>query len=159
MKYLTYIAISLLLLPILGGCRKEQQGAPIPPAVYLVSNSITGPGSTAITAITNSASGKVSVSPAVSKIYVNVPQEADVTIAYTLTGTAVAGVNYTPPSPMSVTIPAGAWSANISIPVINTPLVGGNKTIIITLASATGKTQLGIGSDGNYKTFTYTLTN
>jgi hypothetical protein len=158
MKSLTFIS-TILLLTTLGGCQKEQQGAPIPAAVYLVSNSITGPGTTAVTAITNSASSKVSAGPAIARLYVNVPQPADVTVTYALSGTAQAGVNYTPPTPLSVTIPAGTWSANISIPVINTPLVGGNKTLIITLDTATDNTQLGLGAARNYTTFTYTLTN
>lgn len=158
MKFLKYLPITLLLLSAVWGCKKEEQGAPISPAVYLVANTITGPGSTAVTAMGNTASGKVSVSPAVAKIYVNAPQSTDLTIYYKLSGTAVAGTNYTTPDPMSVTIPAGTWTGKISIPIINTAL-SGNKTIIITLDSASNNTQLGLGSGKAYNTFTYTLTN
>lgn len=150
---------SCLTFIFLNGCKDDNEDYPlIPNAVYVVSNAITGPGSTASTAITNSASGKVSVSPAVARVYVNTLKDFDITITYSLSGTAVAGVNYTVPLPTNVTIPAGKWFADIKIPVINTPL-SGNKTIIISLNSATNDVQLGLGADRTYKTFTYTLTN
>ncbi|RYE16431.1 MAG: hypothetical protein EOP45_17515 [Sphingobacteriaceae bacterium] len=159
-SYLKYFLIyTCFLLLIQTGCKKDKTYLPIPNAVYLVSNATTGPGSTASTAITNSASSKVSTTTAaIARLYVNTLKTFDVTVTYTLSGTAVAGVNYTAPSQLSITIPAGSWSADISIPVINTVLTG-NKTIIITLASATNNTQLGLGVDRTYKTFTYTLTN
>jgi len=152
------LAAGVFALAILNGCKKSDTYPPLPDAVYIIANAITGPGSTASTAITNSASGKVSVSPAVGRVYVNTLKTADVTITYTLSGTAVAGVNYTAPNPMSITIPAGQWWADIKIPVINAALAS-NKTIVITLATATNNTQLGLGADRTYKTFTYTLTN
>lgn len=162
MKSLRSVKFFLMLascfaFSFINGCKDEEKDFPvIPDAVYLVSNSVTGPGGTASTTITNSASGKVSVSPAVARVYVNTLKDFDVTITYSLSGTAVAGVNYTTPSPTNVTIPAGKWFANIQIPVINTPL-SENKTIIITLNSATNEVQMGLGVDRAYKTFTYTL--
>lgn len=152
------LAIGAFALAVFDGCKKTDTYPPLPDAVYIIANLITGPGSTASTAITNSASGKVSVSPAVGRVYLNTLKTFDVTVSYTLTGTAVAGTNYTVPNPMSVTIPAGQWSADIKIPVINAPLAS-NKTIIITLSAADNNTQLGLGVDRTYKTFTYTLTN
>lgn len=151
----------MLLIVTVGcllGCKKDESYPPMPDAVYMTSNAITGPGSTASTAITNSASGKVSVTPAVARVWVNTPKTKDVTITYSLSGTAQAGVNYTPPDPGSITIPAGKWFADIKIPVINAPLTS-SKTIIITLSEASDNVQLGLGTDRNYKTFTYTLTN
>jgi hypothetical protein len=142
----------------LNSCKKDESYPPLPDAIYIVSNAITGPGSTASTAITNSATGKVSVSPAVARVFVNTLKTADVTITYTLSGTAVDGTNYTAPNPMSITIPAGQWYTDIKIPVINAALAS-NKTIIITLATATNNFQVGLGVDRTYKTFTYTLTN
>jgi hypothetical protein len=155
------IVINILILTILfAACRKDQQGASIPPAAYLIANTVTGPGPTAITTTTNSASSKVSAGPAIMKLYVNTPQSQDVTITYHLSGTAQAGVNYTPPSPTNATIKAGSWTTAISIPVINTPLTGGNKTIILTLDSASDPNmQMGLGAAKTYNTFTYTLTN
>lgn len=155
------IVITILVLTFfLGACQKDQKGAPIPAAAYLIANTVTGTGPTAITTTTNSASGKVSVTPAIIKLYVNTPQPQDVTISYRLSGTAVAGVNYTMPNPLSATIPAGTLTTAIDIPVINTPLTGGNKTIIVTLdSSSEAGMQLGLGAAKIYNTFTYTLTN
>jgi len=157
-KTIRLLAISVLVFLCFDSCKKDDTYPLLPDAIYIVSNAITGPGSTASTAITNSATGKVSVSPAVARVYVNTLKTADITITYALSGTAVAGTNYTAPNPMSITIPAGQWSADIKIPVINTALAS-NKTIIITLATATNNVQVGLGVDRTYKTFTYTLTN
>ncbi|WP_146198803.1 hypothetical protein [Pararcticibacter amylolyticus] len=151
------LIVSCLALAFMSGCKEEDENYPsVPDAVYLVSNSVTGPGSTALTTISNSGSGKVTVSPAVAKVYVNTVKDFDVTIRYALSGTAVAGVNYTPPAETAVTIPAGQWYASIRIPVINTPVLV-DKTIVITLISASNDVQLGLGTDRTYKTFTYTL--
>lgn len=140
------------------GCKKDTPEGSVVDAVYMSSNAITGTATGSSTTIVNTASGKVSVSPAVGRVYVNTLKSFDVTVSYTLSGTAVAGTNYTAPNPGSITIPAGKWYADIQIPVINAPL-SGSKTIIITLSSASNNVQLGIGTDRNYKNFTYTLTN
>lgn len=151
---------SVLILTILAitGCKKEETYPPVTDYVYITSTATTGSGSNASTTITNTASGKVSVSPATARVYVNTPKTTDVVVHYTLSGTAVAGTNYTAPAPLSVTIPAGKWYGDIAIPVINAALAG-NKTIIITLTNGTNDIQLGVGTDRNYKVFTYTLTN
>jgi hypothetical protein len=159
-KTIPYIAFILLMITVFSSCKKDDETyPPIPDAVYIIAKLNTGPSPTASTSITNSATGKVSVSPASARVYVNTLKTFDVTIQYTLSGTAVEGVNYTAPAQKSITIPAGQYFANINIPVINNPLVGGNKTIIITLSSASNNTELGLGADKSYKTFTYTLTN
>ncbi len=151
-------SVIILAMLTIAGCKKEETYPPLTDYVYITSTAITGSGSTASTAITNSASGKVSVTPATARVYVNTPKTADVVINYTLSGTAVAGTNYTVPAPLSVTIPAGKWYGDISIPIINAALTG-NKTIIINLTGGTNNIQIGIGADRNYKVFTYTLTN
>lgn len=157
---LLYTAFLALTVVLFSGCKKDDENyPPIPDAVYIIAKVNTGPSPTASTAVGSSASGKVSVSPASARVYVNTLKTFDVTIQYTLTGTAVEGVNYTAPAQKSVTIPAGQYFAAINIPVINTPLVGGNKTIIITLTSASNNTEVGLGVNNSYKTFTYTLTN
>jgi len=159
-KLLPYLAFLMLSATLISSCKKDDETyPPIPDAVYIIAKLNTGPSPTASTSITNSATGKVSVSPASARVYVNTLKTFDVTIQYALSGTAVEGVNYTAPAQKSITIPAGQYFANINLPVINTPLVGGNKTIIITLSSASNNTELGLGVDRAYKTFTYTLTN
>lgn len=148
---------SLCLVMFLS-CKKDETVGNVVDAVYITSNANTGSGTSASTTITNSASGKVSVSPAVARVYVNTLKAFDVNVTYILSGTAVAGTNYTLPAALAVTIPAGKWYADIQIPVINSPL-SSNRTIIITMTTASNNVQVGMGSDRNYKTFTYTLTN
>lgn len=57
-------------------------------------------------------------------------------VAYTVSGTATSGSDYTALSG-TVTIAAGATTATINIPVINDAAVEGNETVIITLSSIT----------------------
>ena len=57
-------------------------------------------------------------------------------IAYSVGGTATSGVDYTALSG-TVTIPAGATTATISIPVLDDPVVEGGETVIVTLTSIT----------------------
>ncbi|MES2276368.1 MAG: hypothetical protein V4592_10120 [Bacteroidota bacterium] len=151
-------SVAILAMLTFAGCKKNETYPPVGDYIYIASNLVTGSGPTASTTITNSATGKVSVTPAVARVYVNTLKTADVTVTYALSGTAVAGTNYTAPTSPSITIPAGKWYADISMPVINATL-SGNKTIIITLTAATNNTQVGVGTDRNYKVFTYTLTN
>ncbi|MVN92990.1 hypothetical protein [Mucilaginibacter aquatilis] len=153
-----YLLFTSLCLMIFLSCKKDEATGNVVDAVYITSNANTGSGASASTTITNSASGKVSVSPAVARVYVNTLKGFDINVNYTLSGTAVAGTNYTPPAALAVTIPAGKWYADIQIPVINSPL-SGNRTIVITMTTASNNVQVGMGSDRNYKTFTYTLTN
>jgi hypothetical protein len=153
-----YMLFTALCFMIFTSCKKDETKGAVVDAVYIASNANTGSGTTASTTITNSASGKVSVSPAVARVYVNKLKSFDVAMSYTLSGTAVAGTNYIPPAASTVSVPAGKWYADIQIPVINTPL-NGNKTIVITMITASNNVQVGMGSDRNYETFTYTLTN
>jgi len=153
------IAFLLFTAVIFTGCKKNEPDSyrEIPNAIYVTSNAVTGTGTGANTTITNSASGKPNVTPAVARVYVNTLKTTDVVVNYALSGTAVAGTNYVAPTSLTVTIPAGKWYADIPITVINTPVTA-NRTIIVTLTSASNNTQLGIGTDRNYKVFTYTLT-
>ncbi len=57
------------------------------------------------------------------------------TITYTVAGTATSGADYTALSG-TVTIPAGATSATITIPVIDDAIVEANETVQITLTGA-----------------------
>jgi len=157
-----HIKLYILILSFFGlflSCKKKVEiNTTIPDAVYITSTALTGTGAGASTTITNTASGKISTSPASARVYLNTPKTADITVGYTLGGTAIAGTNYILPSVQSILIPAGKWYADINISVINTPLPA-NRTIIINLSSATNNLQLGLGSDKIYKSFVYTLTN
>ncbi|MEW6303487.1 MAG: Calx-beta domain-containing protein [Verrucomicrobiota bacterium] len=62
---------------------------------------------------------------------------ASLTVNYTLSGTASNGSDYQSLG-TSVTIPAGASSANVTVTPINDTAVEGNETVVLTLASGTG---------------------
>ena len=63
-----------------------------------------------------------------------------VTVPYTLGGTATATDDYTAPSPKSVTIAAGSRSASIDIPVKGDTLDEPNETVTVTLGAPTNAT-------------------
>ena len=64
----------------------------------------------------------------------------DVTVPYTLAGTATAGTDYTEPDPRSVMIAAGQTQANIAIPVAGDEVDEENETITVTLGTPTNAT-------------------
>lgn len=66
----------------------------------------------------------------------------DASVNYTIaaSSTAVAGTDYTTPSPASITISSGSTTGYINIGLISTSTSGQNKTIILELASATNAT-------------------
>ncbi|MDE0195368.1 MAG: hypothetical protein OXP08_07430, partial [bacterium] len=68
----------------------------------------------------------------------------DVTVTYTLGGTATAPGDYTAPDPLSVTIAAGSTTGAIVIPVRGDTLDEANETVEVALASATNATLSGV---------------
>ena len=64
----------------------------------------------------------------------------EVTVPYTLSGTATAGTDYTEPDPRSVTIAAGTTQANIEISVAGDEVDEENETITVTLGTPTNAT-------------------
>ena len=69
-----------------------------------------------------------------------------VTVAYTLSGTATQGVDYSDPQNGSLSIAAGATTGTININVIDDNLAEGTETIIATINSVTGSYTIGTGS-------------
>ena len=63
-----------------------------------------------------------------------------VTVPYTLAGTATATDDYTEPNPLSVTIAAGSRSASIDVPVKGDTLDEPNETVTVTLGAPTNAT-------------------
>ena len=61
----------------------------------------------------------------------------DVTVTYTLSGTATAGSDYTDPATKTATIAAGSATGNIVIPIKGDLVAEGNETVIVTLSGAT----------------------
>ena len=99
-----------------------------------------------------SATGDVSVTPAVVTINLASPYPFDSTVAYTVSGTAIGGgVDYTLANG-TATITAGQTSTTISIPIVNHLLTKLNPTIILTLSNPTNATL------GTNTVYTYTLT-
>ena len=64
----------------------------------------------------------------------------EVTVPYTLSGTATAGTDYTEPDPRSVTIAEGETQVNIAIPVAGDEVDEENETITVTLGEPTNAT-------------------
>ena len=73
-------------------------------------------------------------------------------VSYTVSGTAIAGVDYTALSG-TVTIPAGSTTATIPVPVIDNAIVDGSRTVIVTLTGITS----GLGTLGATLTATNTI--
>ncbi|GAB3710400.1 hypothetical protein GCM10027592_47130 [Spirosoma flavus] len=144
----------IAVLPMLAGCTKEETVyKDLPKAVYITNKVADGTAN-----ITNSASAKKNVTTGAARVYLNQPYEKDVTVNFTLGGTATAGQDYTPPTTQSVTIVAGRYSGEINFAVLNNPAQTTNKTVLINLVSATEGFDIGIGFPKGYSTFTYTIT-
>jgi len=134
-------------------CKKDDPVYPdAPKRVYTVGKVPDG-----TVTFTNSATGKKNTT-GVARVYVNQLYTSDVTVSFALTGTATAGVDYTPPAGLSVTIPAGSWYADITIKGLNNTLQTTKKTVIITLNAATQGFDIGLGYANAYGVFTYTIT-
>jgi hypothetical protein len=90
----------------------------------------------------NSASGSAlkSVASLAIPVTLSAVTNHDVTVSYTVTGTATGGgVDYTLPNG-TITIPAGSTSANINLALVNNTVAGPDKTVVITLSGPTGAT-------------------
>ena len=106
------------------------------PANLVATNTITD-NDTATVTIANTTNG--SEAGAVAGVMTLTQTKASATntvIAYSVAGTATSGTDYTALSG-TVTIPAGATTATINIPVIDDAIVEGGETVIVTLTSIT----------------------
>lgn len=148
MKSLIIFSFCLLAF---SSCKKDEPVYPdAPKRVYTVAKVPDG-----TVTFTNSAAGKKNTT-GVARVYLNQLYASDVSVSFTLTGTATAGVDYTAPE-LSVTIPAGSWYADINIVGLNNPLQTIKKTVIISLTSATQGFEIGLGYAYAYGVFTYTI--
>lgn len=95
---------------------------------------------TATVSITKIADGAEAETPVAGKFRVTQTKSssADTVLSYSVNGTATAGAgnDYTPLAG-TVTIPAGATTADIDVTVLDDNLVEGAETVIVTLASIT----------------------
>lgn len=86
-----------------------------------------------VAATTNAAEPSTS---GVATLSLTAPAPASgVTVTYTLSGTAVAGTDYSNPQNGTITIPQGSSTATITFPVIDDNVSEPTETIIVTLAS------------------------
>jgi hypothetical protein len=149
---LSYILLALLLG--LAGCTQEDiVYKEIPKAVYITNKVPDGTAN-----LLPSTSARKTVAAGAARVYVNQPYDKDVTVNFTITGTAVAGQDYTLPVTQSVTIPAGKYSGDINFTVLNNPALTASRTVLINLTSASEGFDVGIGVAKGYATFTYTIT-
>lgn len=149
-----YIILCFLAVYLLAAssCKKDDPAYPdAPKRVYTVNKVPDG-----TVTFTNSAAGKKNTT-GVARVYLNQLYTNDVNVSFTLSGTATPGVDYTPPAPLSVTIPAGSWYAEINLVGLNNPLQTTKKTVIITLNAATEGFEIGLGYANAYGVFTYTI--
>ena len=102
---------------------------------------------------TTSSSGAESVSSTSMTVDLSAASGKDVTVDYAVTGTATgSGTDYTLANG-TLTISAGATTANIDISgIIDDSIDEANETVIVTLSNPNNAT---LGSD---KVFTYTIT-
>lgn len=146
-------SLLLLLALLTAACTKDEVYNELPKAVYIANKAPDGTAN-----ITNSASARKTVAAGAARVYLNQPFDKDVTVTFTLAGTAVAGVDYTAPTTRSVTIAAGRYSGEINFTVLNNPAQTTSKTVLINLTGASEGYEVGIGVAKGYATFTYTIT-
>jgi Flp pilus assembly protein TadG len=72
-------------------------------------------------------------------VQLNHPSELNTQVTFSLSGSAEPYLDYNPPA-LTLTIPAGATSANIVIPLIDDLLFDPNETVVATLESAVNAT-------------------
>lgn len=74
-----------------------------------------------------------SSSTASFRVSVSAPSNKSITLPFALTGTAIAGVDYTRPVPQQITIAAGQTSGSVTIPLLQDINTDGFKTLSIDL--------------------------
>jgi uncharacterized repeat protein (TIGR01451 family) len=76
-------------------------------------------------------------------ITLDVASTVDTVVNVGLGGTATSGTDYTPPSPLSLTIPAGATTASLSVATLTDTVFEGDETVVVSLLAGSG---YGIGT-------------
>ncbi len=99
-------------------------------------NTITDNDTAVVTIATTTNGSETGPTNGVMTITQSAVSATNTVVAYTVSGTATSGSDYTALSG-TATITAGTTTVNISIPVINDILVEGNETVILTINSVT----------------------
>ena len=101
----------------------------------------------------NSSSGAPTDSSLTLPLVLSAKSGFETSISYTVTGTAVSGVDYAA-VPGTITIPLGSTTASIPLTIINSGFTDSNKTIIVTLTSVDNATLATTNT-----VYTYTIQN
>ena len=110
----------------------------------LTSTNTIADNDSATVSIANTTEGEETPVNGVMTLTQTAVSSTDTLIAYSVAGAATPGTDYTALSG-TVTIPAGATTATITIPVIDDFIVEGDETVIVTLTSITsGLATLGV---------------
>lgn len=151
MKQLSYIILIAGLLFTVS-CSKDETYPEAPKRIFMAAKVALG-----ATTYTNRVAARKTVPDALARVYVNRLFETDVTATFTITGTAVSDVNFTPPASLQVVIPAGSYFGEINFKILNDPAQTAARTVILTLVSATEGYEPGVGTDHVFKDFIYTI--
>jgi Flp pilus assembly protein TadG len=81
----------------------------------------------------------------IARLVLSEATNQNVTINYSVGGTASAGFDYVGPTPTSVVIKAGALSADILVTIIDDPYDEADETIVLSIVSASNATISGTG--------------
>jgi Calx-beta domain-containing protein/GEVED domain-containing protein len=92
---------------------------------------------TAKISIANSADGAEPATHGTFRVTQSLVSTTDTVVAYTVSGTATSGTDYTALSG-TVMIPKGQLSADIDVAALDDSIVEGNETVVVTLTNITG---------------------
>lgn len=106
-------------------------GADFAAEVEIVDNDVT-PEPPVLTADLASSGSEAGPVPATFRIIREGTPNVALTVFYSLTGTATAGVDY-PPQAGSVSMPAGVMAVNVSVPVFDDALIEPAETLVFTI--------------------------
>ena len=104
-------------------------------ATLIATNTIADNDSASVT-IANTTNAAEPATNGVMTLTQTAVSSQDTVLSYLVSGTAISGSDYTALSG-TVTIPAGATTATISIPVLDDAIVEGGETVTVTLTSVT----------------------
>jgi hypothetical protein len=105
------------------------------PSALTATNTITDD-DTAVVSIANTTDSAEPSTNGVLTVNLSNASSTNTVIAYSVTGTATSGTDYTSRSG-TVTVAAGQTSATISVPVLTDSIAEGNETVIVTLTGVT----------------------
>lgn len=157
MKTLFLKVFALVLITSMVACKKDVEDLGLRSA-YGVYTTMT-PTPLEAPTVSTSGSGAQNIPTVYFRVYVSMLYSEDVTVTFTLTGTAVKGTHYNYNGNYTVTIPANTRYVDIPVSIINNSLgTATSRTIILTITAVTNNFTIGIGANLGYTKSTYTIT-